>query len=248
MGVAANNNMIHLAKDSKLWKDIHDCDTEHYVSVTCFLDFIGEGYNSRASLFKRNKPPPSSYTQLMFDYGHKNEIKAKALFDRQYPGYLLSEEAMKDISVVKNDLLGTPDGFLYSEEEGFGILEVKCPYGNQYGKEQIIETRFEENPKRWKHWLQLQLYLFITGFNYGILAYYYPYGGTNGEQVLIITKVKKDEKIAESLKIEENVSLFFDIQGATDFRIQNKRVKKVNHGITTERISKGIIQRVSLQV
>ena len=125
--MTTTTNFLHLAKDSKLWKLIHDCDTEHYVSVTCFLDFIGEGYNSRASLFKRNKPPPSSYTKLMFDYGHKNELKAKALIERKYPGFLLPEDAMKDISFfTTKGLLGSPDGFYYSEEDGgLGIIEIK---------------------------------------------------------------------------------------------------------------------------
>ena len=246
--MTTTTNFLHLAKDSKLWKLIHDCDTEHYVSVTCFLDFIGEGYNSRASLFKRNKPPPSSYTKLMFDYGHKNELKAKALIERKYPGFLLPEDAMKDISFfTTKGLLGSPDGFYYSEEDGgLGIIEIKCPFGNQYGQDQVLEERFEENPKRFKHWLQLQLYLHILNLQHGILMYYYPHGGENGEQIGILSKIQRDTELMELLKVDENLDLFF--QYVKDPLSCPKRQKKEIHDITTERILRGITQRVRLQV
>ena len=240
--------MLHLAKTSPKWEEIHSCKSTEYCSVTCFLDFIGEGYNSRASLFRQNKTPPSSYTKLMFEHGHKNELKAKALIERKYPGFLLSEDAMKDISFfTTKGLLGSPDGFYYSEEDGgLGIIEIKCPFGNQYGQDQVLEERFEENPKRFKHWLQLQLYLHILNLQHGILMYYYPHGGENGEQIGILSKIQRDTELMELLKVDENLDLFF--QYVKDPHLCPKRMTKEKRDITTERIFKGITQRVRLQV
>ena len=252
-----SNQFIYLPKDSKRWEKIHNLKDNEFISVTGLLEFIGQGYNGRDYYFNPKKiakreEKPNTYLEYLYKHGQKNEEKAKEIFKKRlsFLYTLIPDDSFKDVCMSSpNGLIGTVDGIVMDTETMEpGIIEIKCPVGSRYGKSQKTEDRFEENPNRWKHWLQLQLYLHLYQFSFGLLCYFYPYGGEedDGDPVLIVTRVKREENIAEIVELDKNLSLFFDDYRKRTTYIPEKRTKK-NNCLNYNLIFTGITQRLRLR-
>lgn len=158
-----------------LWEALHK-PNKSILSVTNFITFLGYGY--KPSLFKAEKP--STYLNLCLEHGKKFEpICVDALTKGMGEEYYILRLPQGVVQVFDDKLMGTPDGFIVNKETGgLGVLEIKCPFGGRYGQfndqEEIVH---DFKTKHFRHWLQLQLYLFLNrerGAEFGMLVYYYP--------------------------------------------------------------------------
>lgn len=160
---------------TSLWQILHK-PNKSLISVTNFITFTGYGY--KKNLFAEEKP--SAYLELCLTHGTKYEAECiEFLLEKKGSLYHIFKLPQGVSQIWRNQLQGTPDGFIVNKETGdLGIIEVKCPFGGRYGRfndEEIITHDFRG--KHFRHWLQLQLYLFLNkerGTNFGLLVYYYP--------------------------------------------------------------------------
>ncbi len=227
------------------WKNIHDCINcdERLISVTNFITYIGYGYERRNSLFF---PSPNkennSYTKQCLDHGKKYEPKAIRFVNNETQYQIIKFQCGDGNSMMteREGLIGTVDSFVIDRETNeFGILEIKCPYGNKFGRDQDTRTCFIETESRWKHWMQLQLYGWINEIRnttFGLLVYYYPHGGENGEPLIQINRISFIEPkiLEEKLKIKSYLEEFF--------------IKKSNKVKTKERVTKiRLIEKKDIQ-
>lgn len=239
----------HIIPHKEKWNQIHDCKSNEYLSVTKFIQFIGEGYGSRNQMFdpkQKEREQRNDYLQWMFKHGSKNEGNAKK-FLNEYGWVCWKDSILKEMCITRGRLLGTLDGVvIHPDTNEEMILEIKCPM------KQDGDSVLDKTPC-FRHWLQLQLYLWIIGYDYGIergcLVYYYPHGGPNGEQVAkLFVFSKVDETILErELNIEcELQKYFIDYQKRTTYKPE--RIKKQDYKLLKEQFFlKGIVQTTLLQ-
>ena len=250
-------SIVNLVKEEKEWQEIHKYASNKFLSVTGFITFIGEGYNSRNSMFDptfKEKQEKNEYLQYCFRKGHEGEEKVL--------NYLFLYSMYNTLHVPegtcfhRDRLLGTVDSYICDIRTGeFGILEVKCPqrrYKNIEEEEEEKDFIFEDDVNKWKHWIQLQLYLWIhepytaCKFTFGLLAYYFPTGGPNGEEVIELIRINPFEETEERFLIKENLDLFFnDYKKRKVYKAE--RIKKVQR-ITKDDIFRGIVQREQLLI
>lgn len=160
---------------TSLWEALHK-PNKSLISVTNFITFLGYGY--RKSLFTPEKP--SKYLDLCLEHGKRFEPICVEVLQRKLGDSHFFLRLPQGVTQIYDDkLMGTLDGFVVSKETGdLGVLEIKCPYGGRFGQfndEEEITHDFKG--KQFRHWLQLQLYLFLNkerGTEFGMLVYYYP--------------------------------------------------------------------------
>jgi hypothetical protein len=184
--------------------DVEDEEEEKktIISVTSLIQYLGWGYEARGRFFlpKKEEQEENSYLSLCLAHGEKMESRALEMFlvSGDYELHPFSSLGIENLCGKRDILLGTPDAFIIDKRTGeVGILEIKCPFGNSYGRNLNALENFEESKgqSRWKHWLQVQLYLWIFApylsghlTRFAILAYYYHHAGPNGEPVLNLTR------------------------------------------------------------
>lgn len=229
------------------WLEIHE-KKNRYLPVTKLIQFLGWGYESRNQLFSTVKKEKNDYLEKAMAHGNKYEAKALSFFgDALLP---IPQHPDKISCVFNEQLIGTVDAYLRDLEDRLIIIEIKCPFGQGYGKfqEELIDVEFEKKVNNWKHWLQIQFYLHMHkefGIKYGYLCYYYKKGtGTeDGQEVFIMNKIKYDKTLWEDMKIQENIDLYFKKKDEVPYK--SERVKK-SKLLTEERITRGIVQRCKL--
>lgn len=207
------------------WEKLHH-PNKHIISVTNLIQYMGFGYNSRLKLFEEKEK--NEYSQRCIDHGKENESKCLEYLKTYLPDkyhFFKGSEGIAQVLIGKDGhgLLGTVDSFIRDKETGaLGILEIKCPFGNKFGKfdQETVEAQIEEKLKttNFRHWLQLQLYLFINSkFNaqFGIIVYYYKRfcstdDSSSSSPIAYIVEVENQwEEMAERLNLLEYFVDFF---------------------------------------
>jgi YqaJ-like viral recombinase domain len=156
---------------TSLWEALHK-PNKSIISVTNFITYLGYGY--KPSLFREEKP--SKYLDLCLEHGKRFEPICVEVLKKLGNHIIRLPQGV--VQVFDDKLMGTPDGFIVDQFGDLGVLEIKCPFGGRYGQfndEEEIVHDFQK--KHFRHWLQLQLYLFLNkerGTEFGVLAYYYP--------------------------------------------------------------------------
>lgn len=226
------------------WKILHD-PTQFQIkviSVTNLLQFIGFGYSSRNQMFKEKTEESNKYLQLALAHGTKYESQCLSSIQNLFTVI----DNQSKCSVIKDGVLGTVDAWVIDNKcnNELGIIEVKCPYGVNYSNFSEDEIPSGICQKRWKHWLQLQIYLFMNkeiGVSFGLLCYFYKNAGFNGEHKIQIFRVKPEEDIWNFLELKKQSLLYFNgYAGRSYTEIPKYRVKKAP--LTQSIIDKSIIQ------
>lgn len=192
---------------TSLWEILHK-PNKSLISVTNLITFIGFGY--KKNLFQEEKP--SRYLELCLAHGNKYEPECiEFLLEKLGSSFHIFRLPQGVSQIWRNQLQGTPDGFIVDKKTGdLGILEVKCPFGGKYGRfndEEEITHQFRDVKKHFRHWLQLQLYLFLNkerGANFGVLVYYYP-----GLRRAYAYWFKREELLDEAFCIEDTLDEYF---------------------------------------
>lgn len=222
--------------------DVHR-ENREYLSVTNFITFMGHGYKSRRDLFRESKP--NDFAERAMNHGNKWEQTCFALFKKHFSDRYECWTYENELSIYdeKYRLLGTVDGYVIDKETGeIGILEIKCPFGVNQGRwdESTIPRNFEQKDSYHKHWIQIQLYLFLhreLNFSFGILIYFYPFSGEGGEHMIDINRIRPHKGIEEMVGLEKWMNIFLYSYDNT------KRYKRQDLPRLKEIISKGVESR-----
>jgi hypothetical protein len=231
------------------WLSVHQRKNKDFISVTQLIQFIGYGYESRYQLFNKKEGEGSKYLELCLAHGKRFEGKCIALIEERLSERYELVRLSEGVCMVSGPVVGTPDCFVVDRETGqWGILEVKCPFGTQYGRFDIeeLDPAWEEKEKNWKHWIQLQLYLLLWGpsAEFGLLAYFYP-SANEGRGVCFLSRMERDPSLAETLNLEYQLESYFNDYCKRE--VVKRERKPTNLKINREYIlSRGPIQRCSL--
>lgn len=183
------------------------------------------GYKHRNSLFeekKKEEGEESTYLTLCLQHGKTYETECLSFMKEKLSNRYEFVKFADGISVASRQykMLGTVDAYVTDKETGeLGVLEIKCPYGSAYGRFALAEddegkmTSFDPR-KGARHWLQLQLYLFLHGKQYGttfgLLAYYYPRAGLNGGRVCTVHRMAERKTLKEDICMEDYLDRYFN--------------------------------------
>lgn len=223
------------------WQLLHSEDEkkgqeeESKVTVTKLIQFLGYGYESRNQLFNsnKNKKKDNRYLELCKSHGSKYQDKCLVAIRELYQAPRYEVISHPYLICESKNIIGTPDAYILDKEKGeYMIVEIKCPYGNAYGTFDVDYMRFdfENEEKKWKHWIQLQIYLYLHKdfylFKQGLLIYYYPFASSDGKQVISINEVNFCTELEQGLCIEENAKLYLDyINGRKSFNPRSRHRK-----------------------
>jgi len=252
------------------WRELHEPNKE-VISVTSLIQYMGYGYASRAKMFQKGgeeEKKRNEYTKRCLDYGNVNEVFClqyleKYLSDRYH--FFKGGEGISQVCIGKDGhgLLGTVDCFLRDKATGaLGVLEIKCPFGNKFGKfdQEQVEASLEEKLKttNFRHWLQLQLYLFMNekyNAQFGIIVYYYPKFCSVDDAAYPVAYIIQLENVSievgNRLEVEEYFQAFFkeDFTAPT-FKKAPKKPLDLIRIVRIERLQGGVLttmERTSLQ-
>lgn len=225
-------------KNSSEWDYLHKKNPD-FISVTSLITFYGFGYKSRNSLLikeENKKLTTPLYLQKCFDHGNKYEPEAIEFMANHTR---LDVFQIPDLSCSKGALVGTPDAYYSTEEGEMGIMEIKCPFGNKYGRFDKEDLYIGYEKKKFKHWLQLQLYLYLHNsnefdytpkikqtntpfFKEGKLVYYYPHADEGNPLALVLSfPYVGNEVMEKEFKIHEVISEYFLLFDKKNYRLQS---------------------------
>ncbi len=243
---------------SEQWENLHNpLKNKTSISVTNFIQFLGFGYASRNELFNPIKKERNEHVQRAMDHGNKYEGEAiEYLKEKVFPSPRYECFSFKKKHIMKHrsiPIFGTVDLYAYdTERKEIIIVEIKCPYGgfSQRGNFDILllEDEFEEQEKNWKHWVQLQLYLWIhqPTVTRGLLVYFYKKAGESGEDVLLLNFIEYEDDLETLLSIKENFDSFIEYTKRDKYK-QERNIPKVKT-LSTDLITRGITQRARIQI
>lgn len=204
------------------WDSLHKINKDS-ISVTNLITFMGYGYKHRNALFvPTTKEKENHYEKLAMDHGHKYEPIAIKTFDKVFSRqYMCNVHTTPHTYFIpKYKMTATPDfTMLDLQDEGTdglsGLGEIKCPYGRNYGKFEDMKGVYltiEDNPRFYKHWIQIQLYMYLLPLfkDFAWLIYFYTYAGDNGRHVMIAEKFYRHPRFMEEFHIKDNLDSFFN--------------------------------------
>lgn len=223
-------------KDTEDWEYLHKKNTS-FISVTSLITFYGYGYNSRNNLLFPRASINSSYLQKCFDHGNKYESKAIEFMENHTR---LDIFKVDSLSCSRGALVGTPDAYYSTEEGKMGIMEIKCPFGTKYGRFDKEDIFIGYDNKKFKHWFQTQLYLYLHNtnefqysseikskdiplFEEGKLVYYYPHANDGNPLSLVFTfPYIGNEVMEKEFKIHEILLEYFFLFKEKGYKLKTK--------------------------
>ena len=133
----------------------------------------------------------TEFTSKYTEFGKKNGVCGTTFFEeresRNHSVFSISSFGLV-VNADETYLGASPDGIVFCQCHGQGILEIKCPYkykagfdGFESDKDFPLESRFVMKSNH-KYYYQMQLQMELTGCDFG---YFYIFAGDKKEGILL---------------------------------------------------------------